>query len=294
MGYLSKFRINDFVNKLQKRSKNDEKISYPKISIITASYNQGAFIERTLLSVLNQNYPNIEIIIIDGGSTDNTIEIIKKYEPYISYWVSEKDNGQADAINKGFKIASGDLLCFQNSDDLFCQNSFLTLATFYQKRPNNDCYYGDMIFIDTNDNVLEVLKTNNFNIKAQILEGMQVFNQSLFFKKSIGEQFGYLDSTLKFVIDYENILRWAKNGAKFVKVPNLIGAFRLHEEAKTHNLENIRKSEHEKVRNEYFQLYFKNKKPNKLVYTVLRINKILYFVKNLDFQYIFYRFLLKK
>lgn len=295
MDYLSRYNLKAFIEpnpeKLQFKVDSQKK---PKISVVTASYNQGQFLERTILSVINQNYENVEFIIIDGGSTDNSVAIIKKYEQYITYWVSEKDNGQADAINKGLKMATGDLLCFQNSDDLFCENSFQILSDFYQKNPNFDCYFGDMLFIDANDNVIEILKTADFDIKLQILEGVQVFNQSMFFKKDLGEKFGYLDEKLNFVLDYENVLRWAKNGAKFVKVENLMGAFRKHEDAKTTNLETVRKTEHEAIRNQYFEIIFLNKSSAKGVYLLSRLRKILFFLKNLDFEYIMYRYSLKK
>ena len=102
--------------------------TYPKISVITPSYNQGIYIEETIQSVLNQNYPNLEYIIIDGGSNDSTVEVIKKYESKIDFWVSEKDKGQADAINRGFAKATGDILCWLNSDDYFFPDNQITPA----------------------------------------------------------------------------------------------------------------------------------------------------------------------
>lgn len=295
MAYLSMYNVNELLNKPflidQKREPNS---SFPKISVITASYNQGKFLERTILSVLNQQYPNLEFIIVDGGSTDESLSIIKKYEKHLAYWVSEKDSGQANAINKGFNKATGDLLCFQNSDDLFCDNSFNLVAEAFKNNPKMDVFYGDMLMIDAEDNVLEILKTNDFDIKAQVLEGMQIFNQSMYFKKSLGEKYGFIEEKLKFVIDYENTLRYAINGAKFKKVDKLLGAFRKHEDAKTSNLEVIRATEHEEIRSKYFNLIFSENQPSKLTALKLRLNKLLYFIGKCDFSYLLYRNSLRK
>ena len=103
----------------------------PKISIITPSFNQGKFLEETILSVINQDYPDLEYIIIDGGSSDNSVEIIKKYEKYLTYWISEKDSGQSSAINKGLKKISGELVAWINSDDLYCPNVFSKIAEYF-------------------------------------------------------------------------------------------------------------------------------------------------------------------
>ena len=105
--------------------------SYPKISIVTPSYNHGQYIEQTILSVINQNYPNLEYIIIDGGSTDNTVDIIKKYEEKITYWISEKDNGQSHALNKGIAKCTGDIFNWINSDDYFEDGTFYKLANHF-------------------------------------------------------------------------------------------------------------------------------------------------------------------
>ena len=106
---------------------------WPRISIVTPSYNQGQFIEETIRSVLQQGYPNLEYIIIDGGSTDNSVEIIKKYEEYLTYWVSEPDDGQYDAINKGFSRATGEIMAWLNSDDMYVPWTFKTVAEIFDK-----------------------------------------------------------------------------------------------------------------------------------------------------------------
>jgi glycosyltransferase involved in cell wall biosynthesis len=108
-----------------------------KISVVIPSYNQGKFLESTILSVINQNYPSLELFLIDGGSTDNSVEIIKKYEKHFNYWVSEKDNGQSDAINKGFKLATGDIITWLCSDDLYTDNSLNKVNEVFLEADNN-------------------------------------------------------------------------------------------------------------------------------------------------------------
>ena len=128
----------------------------PKLSIVTPSYNQVDYIERTILSVIDQSYTNTELIIIDGGSTDGSLDIIKKYEDRIAYWISEKDNGQTEAINKGFRKVTGDFVCFQNSDDIFYPGALKIYADEIVRHPKKDIFYGDIKHIDKDDNVMDI------------------------------------------------------------------------------------------------------------------------------------------
>jgi glycosyltransferase involved in cell wall biosynthesis len=127
---------------------------WPRISIVTPSYNQGEFIEETIRSVLLQGYPNLEYIIIDGGSTDTTLAMIKKYQPYIAHWVSEPDRGQSHALNKGFQQATGDFVGWQNSDDFYAIDALATLAHTYQQDPDIDILYGSTKYVDRDSNFL--------------------------------------------------------------------------------------------------------------------------------------------
>ena len=135
---------------------------YKKISIVIPSYNQGEFIERTILSVLNQSYPNLELIIIDGKSSDKTITILKKYNQYISTWISEPDKGQSDAVNKGIKIAKGEIIGWINSDDIYINNCLYAINKYFQSNEDSDIVFANYYFIDNNDNILSLRKEIKF------------------------------------------------------------------------------------------------------------------------------------
>ena len=121
----------------------------PKISIVTPSFNQGRFLEETILSVLNQRYPNLEYIVIDGGSTDESVDIIRRYENRLAYWISERDNGQVPAINKGLEQATGDIFAFINSDDVYLPGAFAAVAEYFENYPECEWVCGDtMMFGD--------------------------------------------------------------------------------------------------------------------------------------------------
>ena len=203
----------------------------PKISIVTPSYNQGQFIEETLLSVKNQDYPDIEHIIIDGGSTDNTIEILRKYEAiYNMRWVSEPDEGQADAVNKGFEMAEGDIIGWLNSDDLyFSRNAVSTIVAQFQKNPDVDIIYGNSVKINSDNKIMRVKIIPEFKY-TRLLRHCFICQPSVFFRASVVRS-DKLDKFLKYSMDYEYWLRLGKK-YKWMKINDIVSVDRNHHERK--------------------------------------------------------------
>lgn len=204
-----------------------------KFSIITPTLNQAHFIEDTINSVLRQNYKNIEHIVIDGGSSDNTIEILKKYD-HIK-WISEKDKGQSNAINKGFKLATGDIIAWINSDDYYDDDVFQKIAKYFSE--NNKCkfLYGDITYIDRDKNILYEVTGGNLSFKNLIKNPDFVRQPSSFWAKEILEEIGYLDESLNVVMDYDYFLRIGKKHEFFYINENL-SFYRLYNETKTISL----------------------------------------------------------
>jgi len=204
---------------------------YPRISIITPSYNQGQFIEQTIRSVLLQGYPNLEYIIIDGGSTDNSVEIIKKYEPYLAYWVSEPDRGQAHALNKGFRKATGDWIGWQNSDDYYHPNIFKYAIQSILTDDSADILYGATHNVDANGAFLRAYPVSSFALD-QLIPYLNMCNQSMLFSKRIFSELNFIDETFHHAMDQEFIVRLALKGYRFKFIPKMLGYYRVHEESK--------------------------------------------------------------
>ncbi len=206
-------------------------IELPKISIITPSYNQGQFIEETINSIINQKYPNLEYIVIDGGSDDNTVDIIRRYHNNIYYWVSEKDNGQTHAILKGMEKSSGEIITWINSDDCLAPEALFKMAQIYLKE-SADYYVGNAIIID--ENSLEKHKIN-CKIFDGSFENADVFivQPASFFTKKSYEKFGPLDAKLFYSMDMDFWLKIYFSRGKFLKFEENICLFREHSNSKT-------------------------------------------------------------
>ncbi len=207
----------------------------PKITIIIPCLNQGQYIGHTIKSILKQNYSNLELIIIDGGSKDNTLEIIKKHEDHITYWVSEKDEGQTDAINKGLLIATGDIVNWVNSDDYMGWNSLNYLAKYYYKYPKGDVFFGKCHLVDQNSNILKIRNVKPFSLSALSNRAATLVQPAVFFKKSCIDKLGLLDSSLQYVMDQELYFRMATAKLQFIKIPHTIAFFRHQPLSKTLN-----------------------------------------------------------
>jgi glycosyltransferase involved in cell wall biosynthesis len=208
----------------------------PKITIITPSYNQGQYIEETIRSVLLQGYPNLEYIIIDGGSTDNTVDIIKKYESWITYWISEKDEGQSDAINKGATRSTGELINWLNSDDVLCQGAVWALVKHYLANISMDVFIGKIVYFSRDiekGNLPESLKLFSSIEDTMIFSGM--VQQALFYKMSIWRKLGGVNKNFFFCMDLDLWLRYLTEYGKtnVYQFDHDLAYFRRHDLAKT-------------------------------------------------------------
>lgn len=212
-------------------------MKYPKISVVTPSYNQAEFLERTICSVLDQNYPNLEYIIIDGGSTDGSVDIIRRYADRISFWISEPDRGQTHAINKGLQQATGEWVAWQNSDDIYYPGVLEDLAKTLNLKQQVDLVIGNINLIDQQDRVLRDVHYVKPCHGAMLAEGMVLTNQAAFWRRSVHDEIGYLDETLDCSFDYEWFLRLTL-GRRAEHVNKLWGGYRLHGATKTSMLNN--------------------------------------------------------
>jgi len=225
----------DFLKRPLGLAKQDENLAWPKISIVMPSFNQVDFIERSILSVINQNYPNLQFIIIDGGSIDGTVEIIRKYEDYLDFWVSEPDKGQSDALNKGFAKAVGDVYGWLNSDDLYLPNAFSYVIKAFSHHPEKSVVFGDWLSIDVEDAVLDFNHAFDFSVNHFKYEGFHLNAQSMFWRSSVHQEFGGFHVDLYNTMDYQMILEFGiKFGQdKFLRTSKTLGAFRRYEGQKT-------------------------------------------------------------
>jgi glycosyltransferase involved in cell wall biosynthesis len=203
----------------------------PCVSIITPSYNQAQFVEETILSVLNQDYPDIEYIIVDGGSTDGTLDILRRYQDRIT-WLSEPDRGQADGINKGFRMAQGEVLAYLNSDDLYLPGAVRTVVEYFAAYPQIGLAYGDCRVIGPDGKPLGLISAPEPNVKRLIHLAEFIPQPAAFWRRSVIERVGLLDEDLQYALDYDFFIRAAR-AFPIARISQPLAAFRLHGVSKT-------------------------------------------------------------
>jgi glycosyltransferase involved in cell wall biosynthesis len=204
----------------------------PLISIVTPSFNQARYLEATIQSVLSQNYPRLEYIIVDGGSTDGSVEIIKKYESKLVWWASEKDQGQTDAINKGFAHAKGDFLAWLNSDDTYESNALSSAVKFLQTHSEVGLAYGDANYINEDGRVIGRFPATQTDLIRLQRGYVHIPQQAAFFRADLWRALGPLDPSFYFAMDYDLWVRLAAH-SQVKYIPQTWANFRLHTSGKT-------------------------------------------------------------
>ncbi|MFC1868225.1 glycosyltransferase family 2 protein [Thermodesulfobacteriota bacterium] len=229
----------------------------PKISIVTPSYNQGEFIEATIRSVLDQNYPNLEYIVMDGGSTDGSVDIIKKYANRLTHWESHPDKGQADAIYRGFERATGEILGWVNSDDLLISGCLDKTRRYFATHPEEEWVVGGTILIDRKGGYVPNSRGNpRCNLGGRIkfhrlLFSGCGFNQpASFWRRETFFDVGGFDRSLRFCFDYDLYFRLAQRRPSG-NIRDFLACFRKHPASKSNTIQNIRDAENELLRHKY-------------------------------------------
>ena len=205
---------------------------WPRISIVTPSYNQGQFIEETIRSVLLQGYPDLEYIIIDGGSTDESVEIIRKYERWITFWVSEPDSGQTNAINKGFKRSTGEIVAWLNSDDVYTAGALCTAAKAFAEQPHVAVIYGDADTIDAGTTILSNLNSRDFDLQ-ELYHRDYIRQPASFISADAIKKIGFLDERFHYAMDYDLWICLGQEGNVMQYIPRTLAWFRLHGSSKS-------------------------------------------------------------
>jgi glycosyltransferase involved in cell wall biosynthesis len=222
-----------------------------KISIVTPSYNQSEFLESCIRSIINQNYDDTEYIVMDGGSDDGSVDIIQKYEGQIDFWRSEPDEGQPAAIEEGFQRATGDILCWVNSDDVLLPGALSAVAQAFEEHPQYGIVAGNSYRIDREGMVLTRQISIPVTFEALLLWwGASTVQPAYFWRRDLYEQVGGIDTSIRMPFDHELFLRMAHR-SRVCAIDKFLAALREHDETKTATLGDIRAREHEELRRKY-------------------------------------------
>lgn len=257
-----------------------------RVTIVVPSYNQGVFLGDTLRSIVDQKYPNLELIVVDGASKDNTLDVIKQYESKLAWWVSEEDTGQASAINKGFQRSTGDIMAWLNSDDMIAPGALARVARYFKANPDVQVVYGDRIVID--EAGLEIGRWILPGHSRGVLRWVDFIPQeTLFWRREAWHAIdSHIDENFKFAIDWDFLLRLSNRGIRITHIPVFLGLFRVHGLQKTSSqISSIGLKEMEILR--LRELGFAPR-PWRII---ARIIPFLFMARWLDFRYRFLRFI---
>ncbi len=225
--------------------------SWPKISVVTPSYNQGQFLERTILSVLNQNYPNLEYVIMDGGSTDGSVEIIRRYERHLTRWVSRKDDGQADAIRRGFDLCTGQVLAYLNSDDVYLPDTLCRVGRLFRARPGVDVVYSNNYLTDEQDRIVGDRRFTPYIWPVSRLGflygGFGICQPTAFWTRDMYYRVGQIDPAFVHCMDTDLFVRFALHGARFRFLREYLACARIHRSSKTSTLRHVARQEGRRI-----------------------------------------------
>lgn len=255
-----------------------------KISIIVPSYNQGQFIAHTIYSILLQSYRDFEILVMDGASTDSTLEVLNSIKDDRLIVASEPDDGQTQAINKGFRAASGDIVCWMNSDDVFMPNSLASVVQEFKNNPRVDVLSGDKFHIDEGGMITSVQRYAQYDVDSFANDKMAMCNQACFWKRELFNKIGYLDETIQFVMDLEYFVRMGNKESLNIKhIPQVLGAQRYYDGTKTSDNEWIKVWDEERTK------VLEQNKLKMCLFVKIRVkfNRALYHIKTGYWHYIF-------
>lgn len=206
---------------------------YPTISVIIPSLNQGYFLERAIRSIISQQYSAFQLIVIDGGSVDGSLEVVKKFEKHIYFWLSESDKGQSDAINKGFKKGTGDLFCWLNADDVLFPYTLQKLSEVFRKNPDIDIITGNVVYIDKDDLIVRCVRVPKMRWFFYRFGVGYFAAPAVFFKKHLYHKVEYIDTSLRYSMDIDLWHKFRIRNARIHHIKDYLGGFRIHASSKT-------------------------------------------------------------
>jgi len=243
------------------------------ISIIVPCFNHGRWIEGCLNSIVSQGIANLELIVVDGGSTDGTIDVLKRYSQYLAYWVSEPDRGQTDALIKGFARSTGDIMAWINSDDFYEAGALEAIVSAFKAMPSVDVLYGDMRWIDLEGRQIGLKREIPFDVNIMLWDHNYVPQPSTFWRRSLWLRTSGLDARMQCAMDFDLWLKFSRAGATFVHLPIVLSNMRRYSEQKNVRLRAISDEEDKALREQHLgrKVGRREAATKRLLYKAIRI-----------------------